>query len=254
VSRAEEDSAAITYGDLAAQIGIHHRAIRYVLSVVQDYCMQEGLPPLTILAVNAETGNPGHGFIAWDMDDLERGRAEVSAFRWADFENPFVFAADGTTEGDLVGELVKRPATAKDVYARIRVRGMLQVVFRKALLRVYQGRCAICGLSFEDALEAAHLIPWNEASPQERMDPANGILLCATHHKLLDAGQITITRSGRIEYCDPDGTNGPYSASDKSISLNLHRKRAFLPAASNHRPSEEALAHHHRVHKWGDLA
>lgn len=253
VNCAQNDAAPITYGALAAQLGIHPRAIRYVLGVIQDYCMSEGLPPITILVVSAATERPSSGFIACDMDDLERGRAEVSAFKWTDLENPFVYAADGTTENDLVDQLVGSPSAAHDVYARVKVRGMVQAVFRKTLLRVYKGKCAICGLTFEDALEAAHLIPWNEASPQERLDPANGLLLCATHHKLFDTGQITVTRSGRIEYCDPDGDQGPYSASDKSISLNLHGKRAILPAASSHRPSPQSLAHNHRLHEWGDL-
>jgi putative restriction endonuclease len=28
----------ITYADLGARIGVHHRAIRYVLGPIQDYC------------------------------------------------------------------------------------------------------------------------------------------------------------------------------------------------------------------------
>ena len=66
----------ITYGELAEVLGIHHRPIRYVLGVLQDYCLAEKLPPLTILVVN-QSGEPGPGFIAHSFDDLEAGYSEV---------------------------------------------------------------------------------------------------------------------------------------------------------------------------------
>lgn len=46
----------ITYKELGDKIGIHHRAVRYVLGLIQDYCMSNELPPLTILVVNKITG------------------------------------------------------------------------------------------------------------------------------------------------------------------------------------------------------
>lgn len=50
----------ITYSGLGARIGVHHRAIRYVLGPIQDYCLETRLPPLTILVVNG-SGRPGTG-------------------------------------------------------------------------------------------------------------------------------------------------------------------------------------------------
>ncbi|MGC2220931.1 MAG: HNH endonuclease, partial [Methylocella sp.] len=194
IGRASEN-APITYGDLASKLGVHHRAIRYVLGVIQDYCLAQQLPPLTILAINGKSRMPGPGFVAWDMDDLDRGRAEVCAFPWQALDNPFAYAADGSTEADLVEMLVSDPESASDVFGRIKVRGMAQVIFRKVLLQVYEGRCAFCGLTFEDALEASHLIPWGEASAQKRLDPRNGLLLCSTHHSLLDSGLYQVSES-----------------------------------------------------------
>jgi putative restriction endonuclease len=49
--KADEESN-ITYADLLQHLGIHARPIRYVLGVIQDYCLGEKLPPLTILVVN----------------------------------------------------------------------------------------------------------------------------------------------------------------------------------------------------------
>jgi putative restriction endonuclease len=246
-------NAPITYGDLASELGVHHRAIRYVLGVIQDYCLSQRLPPLTILVINGDTRLPGPGFVAWDMDDLDRGRAEVHAFPWQALDNPFAYADDGSTEADLIEMLVNDPESASDVFGRIKVRGMAQVIFRKVLLQVYEGRCAFCGITFEDALEASHLIPWGEASAQERLDPRNGLLLCSTHHCLFDVGFITITRSGLVAYCDPNDEDGPYSPADKALTLALHGKPASLPRSKQHRPADRALAHHHKIHEWGNL-
>jgi len=39
----------IRYKGLGDEIGIHYRAIRFVLGVIQEYCIINKLPPLTIL-------------------------------------------------------------------------------------------------------------------------------------------------------------------------------------------------------------
>lgn len=241
----------ITYGELATALGIHHRAVRYVLGVVQDYCLREKLPPLTILIVNQGEGVPGAGFIAWDVDDLQAGMSRVFHYNWEQLDNPFVYASDGSTEEDLADEIVRRPGSAEDVYAKVRVRGTAQSVFRKALLRVYNYRCAFCGFSFEDALEAAHLIPWADADRRQRMSPSNGILLCAIHHRMLDTGLMTISLSHVVTYFDPAEKDGPYSRSDRAMTIKLHGTKARMPNKTEHQPATSALAHHHKRLGWG---
>src|SRR4051794_32651460 len=41
----------ITYKEVGDRLGIHHRPVRFVLSVIQDHCLKEKLPPLTIIVV-----------------------------------------------------------------------------------------------------------------------------------------------------------------------------------------------------------
>ena len=240
----------ITYGELAKALGIHHRAVRYVLGVIQQYCLDERLPPLTILIVNRSEGTPGEGFIAWDVDDLETGLAKVYGWNWTEMENPFGYASDGSSQEDLVDRLVQHPQEASEIFARVKVRGTAQVIFRKVLLRVYEGSCAFCGLTFEDALEASHIISWAKSSAQQRLDPTNGILLCSIHHKLFDAGLITLNKSGKIEYYDPNGKDGSYSKADKEMTLKLHGKSAFSPKQAMHRPSLAAIEEHRKNHRW----
>jgi hypothetical protein len=72
-------------------------------------------------------------------------------------------------------------------------RGRLQLYFRARMLQLFENRCAFCGCTVPSTLEAAHVFPWSRcASDVERIDDANGLLLCASHHRLFDAGDITI--------------------------------------------------------------
>ena len=54
----------ITYGALAAALGLHHRAASWFLGEIQRYCRDQGLPPLQALAVNRRTKLPGTGYVA----------------------------------------------------------------------------------------------------------------------------------------------------------------------------------------------
>lgn len=66
-----------------------------------------------------------------------------------------------------------------------------QNFFRKMVLSSYGYRCAICSLPEIKLLVASHIIPWS-INPSIRMDPRNGISLCALHDKAFDRGLITI--------------------------------------------------------------
>ena len=62
----------ITYSELAAEIGAVPVGVGRILSLIQTYCLDEKLPPLTILVVNKHTERPGGGFIAWDARGFQR--------------------------------------------------------------------------------------------------------------------------------------------------------------------------------------
>ncbi|MBR4737715.1 MAG: HNH endonuclease [Rhodocyclaceae bacterium] len=232
----------ITYGELAAHLGTHHRPIRYVLDLIQQYCLAENLPPLTILVHNKTTGVLGSGFIAGDANNPQTSIENVWNHDWGSIENPFEYASDGVTTIDTIAtSIAATPDSADEAFAKVKVRGTAQLVFRQALLKTYGGQCAFCGLKIEEALEAAHIIPWAEASPRQRLDPRNGVLLCATHHKLFDKGYMSIGSSGEILCSDRVKNRSP---ADKVIALDLHGVRARLPKQVIHQPDNEALRKH----------
>ncbi|MGH9918080.1 MAG: HNH endonuclease [Nitrososphaerales archaeon] len=231
----------LTYAELAARLRIHPRPIRFVLGEIQDYCLDAKLPPLTILVVNKRTHHPGAGFIAWDVDDWENGLPRVYDYPWQDRPNPFAFAQSGSTPEALAKRLVSKPEDAEVVYRRIRDRGYAQLVFRLALLRAYGQRCAFCGLSLRDALQAAHIVPWSEASSGQRVRPSNGLLLCSTHHALFDAHIMSVDLDRKI-ICDQNRLPGHrWTEIDNQISTSLHGHRIILPEDRRHCPSRVSL-------------
>ena len=71
----------LTYGQLAARIGLGGAGVlAQFLAVVMKYCDANGLPPLTCLVVNQETGLPGSGLTT--LEDLPRDREAVHRHAW----------------------------------------------------------------------------------------------------------------------------------------------------------------------------
>ena len=235
--------STITYAGLSAQLHIHPRPIRFVLGPIQDWCLEEKKPPLTILAVSGSRHRPGEGFIAWDTNDLDEGYEQVYAFPWSDLANPFAFAAQGATPEELAHRLVVTPEAATAVYRQVKNRGFAQVVFRLALLAAYRQRCAFCGLSLRDALQAAHIIPWNEASAAQRMSPSNGLLLCSTHHALFDADILSVTPERTIVCLRGKVPHHRWTEADRLAAIALDGQRIAVPTDPRLCPSDAALAY-----------
>lgn len=72
-----------------------------------------------------------------------------------------------------------------------------QQVFRQIVLANYKTKCAITGINIPELLLASHILPW-ATSPQERLNPENGICLSALYDKGFDKGLIGIKPDYRI--------------------------------------------------------
>lgn len=231
---AAKSSGTVSYGFLAKKLGTHHRPIRFVLSEIQDYCLEEKLPPITILVVN-QRGVPGEGFIAWDVDDLEHGFQKVYSYPWDSVENPFQFALGGATVESLATALFEQSVTSTEVYSKVKVRGAAQLIFRELLLRTYDGHCAVSGIMSRELLQAAHIVPWSQASPSERIDPTNGILMSVLHHRLFDLGWLQI---GEDYVVSTNLKKVKRKSEERRILDNLHGRKLDLPRNKNHWPNQ----------------
>lgn len=239
----------ITYGELGARIGVHHRAIRYVLSPIQDYCIETKLAPLTILVVNG-SGRPGTGFIAHDINDLESGLEAVWSFIWKAIQNPFDFASEGLSYHSLIKTLTQNPDEAGAIYVKVKTRGVQQILFRDAVQKAYSGSCAFSGTQFPDALQACHIIPWAYSTPQQRLDVRNGLLLNPLHHCLFDKAYLTITPDYRIIYWDPEEKERKHSKLEAALTIDLHNQLMKVPRLLRHRPLSEYIQQHNELIDW----
>jgi putative restriction endonuclease len=135
------------------------------------------------------------------------------------------------------------PEAATAVYRQVQNRGFAQVVFRLALLAAYRQRCAFCGLSLRSALQAAHIIPWNQASAAQRMSPSNGLLLRSTHHALFDADILSVTPERTIVCLRGKVPHHRWTEPDRHAAIALDGQPVALPADARLRPSDAALAY-----------
>jgi putative restriction endonuclease len=121
---------------------------------------------------------------------------------------------------------------------------MRDPAFRGRVLRAYERRCAVCGFDVHlgvnsVALDAAH-IKWHQAGGPDR--EANGLALCALHHRLFDRGAFTLSHDRRIVVSqDVSGSDGLEEA-----LLRYHGCGIREPQSASYCAGREFIFWHHR--------
>jgi hypothetical protein len=75
---AARNRQVLTYEMMAKLTGVPRQGLGQLLEPIQSYCLVEGLPPLTILVVSADSGMLGQEFIA--AEDIPKTQQEGFAF------------------------------------------------------------------------------------------------------------------------------------------------------------------------------
>lgn len=70
--------------------------------------------------------------------------------------------------------------------------------FRRDLDQRWGGACAVSGCTVRAVLKASHIKPWAASTDNERLDPANGLLLTANLDALFDRGLVSFDGSGEM--------------------------------------------------------
>ena len=105
-----------------------------------------------------------------------------------------------------------------------------QQQFRDALVKAYEGRCAVTGFATNEVLQAAHILDYRGTQSNV---VSNGVLLRADIHLLFDNYLIGINPSSyRIEV-NADVPDGEYT--------KLEGKQLLLPSDTASRPNEKYL-------------
>ena len=84
------------YGGIADVLGIGGAGvIGQMLGPIMYYCQDNGLPPLTVLVVNKDTGLPGEGLTT--LEEVNKDREKVFDHDWFSFPPPQVEELEDAT-------------------------------------------------------------------------------------------------------------------------------------------------------------
>lgn len=82
---------------------------------------------------------------------------------------------------------------------RLVIQRVGQDIFRQALMKYWNGRCPLTGITDPALLRASHIVPWSECdSDAQRLDVHNGLLLSALWDAAFDAGLVSFDDEGRV--------------------------------------------------------
>jgi len=123
-----------------------------------------------------------------------------------------------------------------EINARIK-----QSVFRAAVLKNFNQRCCLTGITEPDLLVASHIVPW-AASVDSRLDPANGLCLFSLYDQLFDHGYLTFTDALHVQITLHWPTLSP---AVQKVLQAIDGAQAVLPL--HYRIKPEYLAYH-RTH------
>src|SRR4029078_8014148 len=112
--------------------------------------------------------------------------------------------------------------------------------FRRAVLHVYEGRCALTGMRLVNGggrleAEAAHIMSVSDGGPDAIN---NGMALSGTVHWMFDRGLIGVSDAGEILL------SSKINAREGVKNMIYGDRRARWPVTSAHRPHPRYLAWH----------
>ena len=120
---------------------------------------------------------------------------------------------------------------------RVRKERIGQDLYRRALLRYWEGCCPLTGITEPALLRVSHIVAWSECDTDaERLDVHNGLLLFAHWDAAFDEGLISFADDGRplvkaelspaAEFALAVSSVPPLSLTDEHTSrLARHRNR-----------------------------
>lgn len=135
----------------------------------------------------------------------------------------------------LQNSLTNSSTAGTDITKLMKTR-VSQGAFRRLLL-LERHQCLLCNVTTTSVLRASHIKEWSQSSREERIDAANGLLLCANHDALFDRHLISF---------NPDTGNICISASisaEEKISLNISDE---LTIPLNERKKNYMKIHYHK--------
>ena len=96
----------LSYGDLAELMGKDRRAgitLTRQLGIVGHYCLEHELPPLNVIVVNQNTGEPGADVVLTPGNSIRQDQRKVLRFPWFEMRPPSIKSLKDVFYGDDFG-------------------------------------------------------------------------------------------------------------------------------------------------------
>lgn len=111
-------------------------------------------------------------------------------------EKPDPATLDPASDPLLVRYLETLDETVREAIIKARVG---QGLFREQLISRWGGQCSVTGVKAPELLVASHIRPWSQCdTAEQRISPANGLLLTPNLDKLFDKGLISFDGNCRM--------------------------------------------------------
>lgn len=115
-----------------------------------------------------------------------------------------------------------------------------QRFFRNTILANYRSRCCVCGMPIPRLLIASHIIPWRD-NEDLRLNPHNGLCMCALHDRAFDTGFLAVDEQYRIVISNQVSDYLPNESAETGL-IRHHRNEILLP--DKFMPKQEYLQYH----------
>jgi putative restriction endonuclease len=117
---------------------------------------------------------------------LEQGRVNIEAHQ---------YSRRLIEEPEIGARYTEAEEAAGERSSQVRDQG-----FRKAIVGLYNHRCALCGIRMltpdgHTIVEAAHIVPWSESHDDR---PTNGLALCRLCHWFFDEGFMSVGKAYEV--------------------------------------------------------
>lgn len=152
---------------------------------------------------------------------------------------------------DEVGEPEIQAGVARQRrWAVVQTRRALRALdFSDRVLGAYRHRCAMCGVQLR-LLDGAHILP--VAEPDSTDETANGVALCALHHRAYDTGLVTFDAEYHVHLHDERIAELRQARLDGKLNFFQDGLRdvILLPAERANRPRREFVEKANRLRRW----
>ena len=103
-----------------------------------------------------------------------------------------------------------------------------QADYRRNVISLWHGQCAVTGVDEPSWLVASHIKPWRESTDTERVDPKNSLLLSPNYDKLFDRGVISFDPStGKIIL--PEKMSASFWRNLDRLGITDEKELSFIP-------------------------